>query len=177
MQQPQNVDLAELYRLHGRGLAGAARAIVGQGDVQEVVQEAMLRAWRSLHGGFVPDDPTSWLFVITMNTARDLRRKMSRRPTAAPLDEERDMTIDSKTPGASHRLDREEDLAAARAAIHYLGEGEKEVFILRTSAELSFEAIAKSLGIPVGTAKTRMRTALMRLREILRQQIPTIERG
>ena len=48
----------------------------------------------------------------------------------------------------------------------------KEVFLLRVSGELTFEAIAEALGIPVGTAKTRMRTALRRLRSHLAHLAP-----
>ena len=52
-----------------------------------------------------------------------------------------------------------------RARAHYLTRNRR--FLLRTSAGLSFEAAAQELGIPVGTAKTRMRSALLHLRGAL----------
>ena len=64
-------------------------------------------------------------------------------------------------------LEGREALGAAREAILRLEEDVKQVFLLRVSGELSFEAIAEALGIPVGTAKTRMRTALRRLQKHL----------
>ena len=61
---------------------------------------------------------------------------------------------------------------AIAAAIHELKNSEKEVFLLRTSAGLSFEEAANALHIPVGTAKTRMRAALIHLRQSLKHFAP-----
>ena len=69
-------------------------------------------------------------------------------------------------------LEGRETLSAARTAILKLEEDVKEVFLLRVSGELSFEAIAEALAIPVGTAKTRMRKALARLRHHLQAFAP-----
>lgn len=65
------------------------------------------------------------------------------------------------------RMQRDELVARARLAIARLDDPEKEVFVLRVSGGLSFEAVADSLSIPLGTAKTRMRAALSRLRREL----------
>jgi RNA polymerase sigma-70 factor (ECF subfamily) len=75
------------------------------------------------------------------------------------------------------QLERREALTAARSAIHALSEPEKEVFLLRTSGGLTFEAAAEALGIPVGTAKTRMRAALGRLRAALAAHAPATQDG
>jgi DNA-directed RNA polymerase specialized sigma24 family protein len=48
-----------------------------------------------------------------------------------------------------------------------LSDVEQQVFLLRVSGELSFEAVANALAIPLGTAKTRMRSALQKLRQKL----------
>ena len=78
------------------------------------------------------------------------------------------MELRSKDPGPSALLEQSETVAAARLAIHELQGNEKEVFLMRTSAGLSFAATATALGIPVGTAKTRMRAALIHLRRSLK---------
>jgi RNA polymerase sigma-70 factor (ECF subfamily) len=54
-----------------------------------------------------------------------------------------------------------------RAAVSQLRSEEKEVFLLRQNAEMTYEEIAEALGIPSGTVKTRMRLALARLRTTL----------
>jgi RNA polymerase sigma-70 factor (ECF subfamily) len=65
-----------------------------------------------------------------------------------------------------------ETLARVRDAIRALPDHEREVFLLRQNGDLTFEAVAGSLGIPVGTAKTRMRSALTRLRRVVETARP-----
>ena len=62
-------------------------------------------------------------------------------------------------------------------ALYALSDAEREIFLLRTSAGLSFSAAAATLEIPIGTAKTRMRSALKRLRESLRDHAPWTDAG
>ena len=57
--------------------------------------------------------------------------------------------------------------ARVREAIRRLPEIHREVFLLRQNGDLGYAAIAEIRGIPVGTAKTRMRAALARLKEAL----------
>ncbi len=82
------------------------------------------------------------------------------------------MELQSKEPAPSAGLEREEALAAARDAIHELKPKERAVFLLRTAAGLSFQEAAEALRIPIGTAKTRMRTALANLRRSLMPHTP-----
>ncbi|KAA3605126.1 MAG: sigma-70 family RNA polymerase sigma factor [Planctomycetota bacterium] len=163
---PQALDLAGLFQQHRNGLAGAVRAHLGpQADVQEVLQEAFLKAWKALRRGTQPKDPVAWMFVITMNQAKDVRRRRKRRPSGSSLEEVSAMQVVSTQPDPPHRLEKQEQLQAAKTAIAELGPAEKEVFLMRVSAGLSFAAIASSLNIPEGTAKSRMRRALKRLRQ------------
>jgi RNA polymerase sigma-70 factor (ECF subfamily) len=167
-------DLAELFRHHGDGLAGVVRGVLGsRADTQELLQEAFLRAFQALRRGFVPDDHVAWLFVITMNLARDQRRRDVRRATRCALEEHPTMEPSTNEVGPAQNAEQLEALQVARAAIHDLEDKEREVFLLRTSAGLTFEAAAAALGIPVGTAKTRMRAALIQLRARLRHIAPT----
>ncbi|MHC4514836.1 MAG: RNA polymerase sigma factor [Planctomycetota bacterium] len=178
-ESPHGQHLADLFREHGDGLAGAVRGVLGSADVQEILQEAFLRAFRALQDGFAPRHPVAWIFVITMNLARDQRRKDQRRHgaggtgrTVQALEDVNPMELQSKEPAPSAGLEREEALAAARDAIHELKPAEREVFLLRTSAGLSFQEAAEALRIPIGTAKTRMRAALARLRRSLTAHMP-----
>ena len=181
-ESPHGQHLADLFREHGDGLAGAVRGVLGTADVQEILQEAFLKAFRALRDGFAPRHPVAWIFVITMNLAKDQRRKDQRRNSAdgtgrtvQALEDVNPMELRSKEPAPSAGLERNEALAAARAAIHGLKPQEREVFLLRTSADLSFQEAAGALRIPIGTAKTRMRTALARLRRSLTAHMPLPE--
>ena len=64
-------------------------------------------------------------------------------------------------------LEGQEDLARLRVAILGLRPDEKEVFLLRQNGGLTYEEIAELRNAPVGTVKTRMRTALQKLRRVL----------
>lgn len=156
--------LAELFQCHRHGLAGAVRGVLGpSADVAEVLQDAFLKCWRSWPHGAEPQDPVAWIFVVTWNVAVDARRRGQRRPAPKTLDEDTAMQLSVDTPPAA-ALEQQEQLAAAQAAIARLGDDEKQVFLLKVSGGLTFEAVAAALAIPVGTAKTRMRAALQKLR-------------
>lgn len=67
----------------------------------------------------------------------------------------------------AHVAERREALSRVRDAIRELPEKEREVFLLRQNGDLTFQAMAEVLNAPVGTVKTRMRSALQRLRAVL----------
>ena len=169
--------LADLFREHRAGLAGAVRAMLGPGvDVQELLQDAFLKAWEAIRRDTFPRDPVAWVFVLTMNLARDRRRSSQRRGVAPSLEEIPEVEIQTPDANPAHDLESAEILNAARSAILGLDDGEKEVFLLRASGELTFEAAAQALDIPIGTAKSRMRSALTKLRRDLSAFAPTTAR-
>lgn len=165
--------LAELFQAHRQGLAGSVRSVLGAAsDVTEVLQDAFLKCWRSWQTGARPDDPVAWIFVVTWNVAKDARRKRARRPIHEPFDEDSSVTPHT-LPSASRALEQAEAVAQAHAAVAALSDPEQQVFLMRVGGDLSFEAVASALAIPVGTAKTRMRSALMKLR----QRLGAVTRG
>ena len=160
-------QLADLFHAQQGGLLGAVRLVLGAGcEGAEVLQEAFSKALAALDRGHRPADPVAWVFVLTINLARDLRRRRRTRRVERPL-EDQVMELAATEAGPHAHSERREAVVAASAAIAALAEPEKEIFLLRTSAGLSFEAAAQELGIPVGTAKTRMRSALLHLRGAL----------
>lgn len=175
MTEPPSIharNLADVFYANGDALAGVVRAFTGRvdGDSDEVIQEAFLKAWRALREGAEPRDLKSWVFTVTINHARDRQRADARRQRRMePVEPDRTQTADPEPLAQMVRL---ETLEATQAAIAGLGDGEKEVFLLRVAGELSFREAADALGIPEGTAKTRMRTALQRLRRDLRWFAP-----
>ena len=177
MKAHESTDLAGIFREHADGLTGAIRGILGpRADVQEVLQEAFLRAWRAWERQRESvQDPIAWVFVVTMNLARDVRRAQMRKRDSVNLEEVDPVSLPSKRSADTdpvRALHAEELRSAARAAVVRLKDTEKEVFLLRTSGERTFESIASILDIPVGTAKTRMRSALRHLRQALSEFAP-----
>jgi RNA polymerase sigma factor (sigma-70 family) len=153
-------------------LAGTAYFVLGhREDAREAVQEAFVRCWRARESGNGADDVDAWIFSVVLNTAKDLRRRLRVR-AAASLPAEDAMRATAIDPGAA--LDARDALERVRGAIHELPDDEREVFLLRQNGELSFEAIARTLQCPVGTAKTRMRAALKRLRAAIEAPAPAM---
>jgi RNA polymerase sigma-70 factor, ECF subfamily len=66
-------------------------------------------------------------------------------------------------------VEHDERLNRLRGALAQLRTEEQEVFLLRQNGELTYEEIAEMLSVPTGTIKTRMRLALARLREALKE--------
>lgn len=173
-------DLAGLFEAHKEGLCGAIRGMLGRGaEVQEVLQEVFLRTLTAARAGKIHGDPLGFVFVVTLNHARDLRRRATVANQHKQLDEVTVMGMRAQDPPPTAGVERREAVEAARAAIEHLADREKEVFFLRVGAGLTFEGVADQLGIPVGTAKTRMRHALATLRQRLDGHDPhrTDERG
>ena len=154
--------LAAVFHESAAGLSGAVRAVAGaRVEAGEVLQEAFLKAWRALRSGHRPRDVKAWVFTVTINHARDTRRRVERHPSPVPLATGDDAMTQT---GPLTHLQRIEARQATERAIETLPEAEKDVFLLRVSGELTFAAAAEALGIPEGTAKTRMRSALSHLR-------------
>jgi RNA polymerase sigma-70 factor (ECF subfamily) len=165
--------LADLFQTHRSGLSGAVRSVLGHSaDVTEILQDAFLKCWRNWQAGTRPNDPVAWIFVVVWNVAVDARRRRQRQPVHESLDE-----VSTVAPRAlsspSRALEQREDVARAEAAVADLSEPEQQVFLLRVAGDQTFEAVADALAIPVGTAKTRMRSALQKLRQALGATVPT----
>lgn len=69
-------------------------------------------------------------------------------------------------------MEEREELEAVRKAVTELREEEREVFLLRQSGEMTYEEIALTVGRPVGTVKTQMRSALQRVKALLAPHSP-----
>lgn len=127
-------------------------------DAEDVLQEALVEAWR--RGGGVPD--RALVFTIIRNRAIDLGRRQDRR---ARLNE----TEAAATETAwldSAVLDRETKLLL-ESAVKALPPELRDVVTLKVWGGLTFAAAAEALGIPQGTAATRYRCALELLRSNL----------
>jgi RNA polymerase sigma-70 factor (ECF subfamily) len=150
--------LGRLYDLHaGLVNALALRILRDSGEAEDVVQETFVQAWRQADR-FDPSrgSPAAWLSTIARTRALDrLRRRASRREdTPATL------------PEAVSRA-RTEDCLAVRAALSRLSSAQRHVLELAYYEGLTQTEISSRLGQPLGTVKTRMRTAVIRLREAL----------
>ena len=155
--------LEDAFARHQPELLGTLYYLVGNlEDARDALQEAFLKCWR--HREEVPqvENLKAWIFRIVLNTGRDLRQTAWRRKRQS-LPEE-DTMVAGNNPDPRQELEQREQLELVQRALRTLRAEEQEVFLLRQNGGLSYEEIAESAGIPLGTVKTRMRMALGKLR-------------
>ena len=133
-------------------------------DAEDIVQDAMLRAFRAF-GGFRGDDIRPWLLAIVRNCWRTKAAEVQRRGHGAlPEEDDRPLVYEGPDPEAEAlRASQGRRLAAV---ISGLPEAFREVLILREVEDLSYQEIAESTGAPIGTVMSR----LARARALLRDQ-------
>jgi RNA polymerase sigma-70 factor (ECF subfamily) len=102
---------------------------------------------------------------VAINAAKDLRKSAWKRKTRTMPEEDVMMYKSAVSPLES--LQENEMVAQLRTALMDLRPEEKEVFLLRQNAEMTYEQIAETANRPVGTIKTQMRSALQKLKVAL----------
>ena len=134
-------------------------------DAQDIAQDAFLRCWKKQDA--LPDvlNLKAWIFKVAINAAKDLRKSACKRKTRTMPEEDVMMYKSAVSPLES--LQENEMVAQLRTALMDLRPEEKEVFLLRQNAEMTYEQIAETANRPVGTIKTQMRSALQKLKVAL----------
>lgn len=151
----------------------AYRVIGREEEARDLVQEAFLRAYRSL-GGFRGDAKfSSWLYRITLNLCRDWIRRQKR----APFVETPEGVDVIELAGEHGPVESVEDLVARRdlgaavnRAMAALSEDQRKAIVLKEYQGLTFQEIADLLGCPLSTVKTRLYQGLVVLRRELERQ-------
>jgi len=155
-------QLDSLYRLALRLTTDPSRA-------EDLVQDTVLKAFRSWQSFQPGTNIRSWLFTILRNTFINDYRRRQREPIA--------MDLDAVEPHAAFRAAQDEDPegtffsqivdAKVLDAIDALPEDFREVLVLSDIENMSYAEIAEVLGVPVGTVKSRLFRARRQLQEVL----------
>ena len=162
---PGDADAAirQLYSHHAKALHGfVERFCPDRASADDIVQETFIRAWRHLPRLSADDRPIRpWLFRVARNLLTDADRAAQARPVtiqARPADDPRD------DPGLGQVLDRE----LVSAALQHLSPAHRTMLIEAFYRGETLATIARQLGIPHGTARSRLHYALQALRRQLR---------
>lgn len=155
----------------------ALRQLRDPQTAEEVVQDALVRVVQNA-GDFKHEARfTTWVYTIVRNLCIDQMRKRALRKHPS-LDQARGSDEDAPALGetiADARADVERAASSVEMreliarAIEALPEEQREVFLLRERANLPFKEIAAVTGVPENTVKSRMRYALERLQDALRE--------
>jgi RNA polymerase sigma factor (sigma-70 family) len=150
-----------------RRVYGLALTISGDARLAEdCAQEALLRAWRHA-SAYDPrrGSVATWLLTITRNVTIDMTR--IRRPIATPPETLRALDERDWSAGPLERSVVAEDAQRLHNALLRLSEEQRRAVMLAGLYGYTAREIAELDHIPLGTAKTRIRTALIRLRTML----------
>jgi RNA polymerase sigma-70 factor (ECF subfamily) len=139
-------------------LDAAARLILRDAELaRDAVQETLIRAWRDLPGLRDPDRFDAWLHRLTVNASLDIARSRRRRPIEVSLNP-------TDAPFAHDHAGALADRELVDAALRRLDPGHRAVVALHYLLGMPLPDVAASLGIPLGTAKSRLHHALAAMR-------------
>ncbi len=142
-------------------LDGAARLILRDSELaRDAVQEALVRAWRDLPGLRDPDRFEAWLHRLLVHACMDqirARRRFRLEVELRPTDDPPEPAVDDVV-ALRDELDR---------GFRRLGPEQRAVLVLHYYVGLPLPEVAAALGLPLGTAKSRLARALEALRATL----------
>jgi RNA polymerase sigma-70 factor, ECF subfamily len=166
-QLPADADAAirELYSHHAKALHGyVERFCPDRASADDIVQETLIRAWRHLPQLTADGRPVRpWLFRVARNLLTDADRAARARPVitaAEPAETARD---DS---GLDQILDRQ----LVADALQHLSPAHRAVLVETFYHDRALATVARHLGIPAGTARSRLHYALHALRKQIQQR-------
>jgi len=139
-----------------------SRMIRDPSEIEDVAQEAFIKAYRALPQFRGESAFYTWLYRIAINTARNWLASSGRRPSAPTALENEDGETFNEADNLSD-ISTPESMVASReiaetvnAAIEALPEELRTAIVLREIEGMSYEDIAQSMGCPIGTVRSRI---------------------
>ena len=167
-QAGEEATFAEFVRRHTPLVYRWMARAVGEQDAEDLTQEVFLRTFRGLprYRGQAP--PRAWLAAIADNAIKNRYRSRSRfRRIFAPEAAEESNDSTSPHPSPEENARTGESRATVRNALQKLPLEFRLPVVLRDLEEWSYEEIAASLDLPIGTVKSRIARGRGQLRAIL----------
>lgn len=152
--------MGPLFR-HAQRMLGNAQ------DAEDATQDALVKAYQNLAAYRGEAEFTTWLYRILTNVCLDALRRRRRRPQAAGEDPEQLLARLPDPEGVEDRALAREQMQLLERALAQLPPQMRSLLVLREVDDLSYEQIAQVLGVRVGTVKSRMSRARLKLQKIV----------
>ncbi len=153
-----------------------SRMIRDPAEIEDVTQEAFIKAYRALPQFRGESAFYTWLYRIAINTARNWQAANNRRPTGSFVTENEDGETFDQIDNLTDISTPESMLASRQiaetvnAAMQSLPEELRTAILLREIEGMSYEDIAQSMGCPIGTVRSR----IFRAREAIAAQLKSV---
>ena len=166
-----DLALAEAFDRLGPAVYGAALRVLGEWTAaQDVAQDVFVELWTR------PDryDPAAgslrtYLTVLARHRAVDMVRSELRR--IARQERNQRLSPQPELPSPGDEVEAAEAAGVVRAAVRLLPDSQRQVVELAYFRGMSYREVAQAVGIPEGTAKSRLRLALAKLESVLDRQL------
>jgi RNA polymerase sigma-70 factor (ECF subfamily) len=158
----------EIFDRHFAPVFGYIGSALGRQAAEDIASEVFLRAFEARHR-FDPAyrSAKSWLFGIASNLIQDHLRRLARRYRANQRSVTSEIDSESFEDEVASRLDAEASAPLVVEALRALRPEEASVVLLRVLEDMAYRDIADSLGIPIGTVRSRLSRARVNLRNFL----------
>ncbi len=183
----ESAFLEIMSRHQSRIFAAAMGLLHNRADAEEITQDTFVRAHRGLSRFRGDSSLATWLHRIAVNLARNRYWYFFRRCRGAMLSLDAEMGDDGASrfsdicsasePDPSQEYSRSEFMDAVERAMEKLEPAYRRILAMRSVLDQSYEEIAASLGINVGTVKSRIARARERLRKRLAEECPDFACG
>jgi RNA polymerase sigma-70 factor (ECF subfamily) len=146
-----------------------ARRILGDEDTAwDAVQEALLSLWL---GGEMPSNLRAWMVRAVVHRSLHLSRCRSRRRRHEDAARIGRLEESDRDDPASH-LEGEELRRTLREALSEIAPDYRSVLVLSVIEQMDYDSIAATLGVPIGTVRSRLNRSRKALREVLTRMLP-----
>ncbi len=167
--------LSELYDIHSKYLYTIIYYILrDEAEAEDLLQEVFIQIWEKIDSyDETLGNPLAWLTRVTRNKSIDRIRSKSFKNRSSETDIERffDLSEDSKSSNPENVSTLNQEKIEITNALKLLNDNQRDLIEFAYFRGYSQSELAEYFNIPLGTVKTRMRAAMMTLREKLQKLI------
>lgn len=146
---------------------GMVQILRNESEAEDVVQDAFVLAFSKLDSFQGKSAFFTWLYRIAYNVAITRLRRRKRGISLDGDDARMRLAIPDNGPLPNDPIEKQEEAVQLYEALDQLSSEHRSILVLREMEELDYDAIAEILELPVGTVRSRLHRARIRLRELL----------
>lgn len=176
-QQGDAAAFARLYDHIAPNVLGLSLQILhDQAQAEEVTQEVFIEVWQHA-ADFDPAKGSAKAWILRRARLRAIDRVRSAIATLKRDDREAFLVASIKKESVEDEALRNVQRHAVRTALEIMGEPHKTAILLAYFGDMTHAELAEATGVPLGTAKTRVRDGLRKLEKILKEQRDALAEG